>query len=90
MRRIIETPMMPIQLSGKHRACFIGVSANRNYRFNGARKELVHVLGMMLRNIDSYLRQSRDRHGMHIPRWLRPSALHIQDIARRLAQYPFG
>lgn len=78
--RIIEPPMITMDLSRKHRAGLVRISAHRDDRLHFALEKLIHMLRPMPRNIDSDFTHHPDRHRMHITRRLRPRALHIKDI----------
>jgi hypothetical protein len=53
-------------------------------------KKFVHVLRRVARNIDADFLHHRDGLRMHIARWLRSRAVHVEEIARDVAQDAFG
>jgi hypothetical protein len=78
MRRILKPPVMPLHLPREHRTNLVGVSADRNYRFNGTIQKLVQMLAAVTRNIDAHLSHNLDRQRMHVTRRLRSSRRHLQ------------
>ena len=52
MRRVIKSPVKAVKLPGEHRAGLIGVSADGDHSINRTVQELIHVFGVMSRDID--------------------------------------
>ena len=63
-----ESPMVTVHLSRKCRTRLVGVATDGNYGFNFLIRELVQVLGVMLRNVYPRLLHDTDGHWMHIAR----------------------
>ena len=69
--------MMAVELAGKHRACLIGIAANRDYCLHVLLEKFVHVLAVVGGNINSDFGHDLDSQRMDVTGGLRPGATHI-------------
>jgi len=83
MRWIIKTPVVPVQLSGKHRARLIRISANGDHSFHRLLEEIVHVLAMVTADIDPDLAHHFDAEGVHVTRRIRARTGDLQQVTGR-------
>lgn len=61
MGRIIEAPMVAVQLTREHGAGLVGIATDRYDRIDGAVQKLLEMLGVMGRDIDADLLHYFDR-----------------------------
>ena len=90
MGRIIETPMMSIQLPWKHRARLIRVATNRDYGLDVLFQKIVHVLGVMRGDVDADLFHHLNAQRMHKTRRLGAGAVHFKQISGNRTQDAFS
>ena len=90
LRRVVEAPMMTVQLAGEQRTGLIGIAADGDHGFHRLLQKVVHVLGVMRGNINANFLHHLNAERMHIPRRLRASAVDIKNVARDSAQDAFG
>jgi len=74
MRWILKTPVVPVQLSGKHRARLIRISANGDHSLHRLLEEIVHVFATVAADIDPDLAHHFDTEGVDITRGIRARA----------------
>ena len=87
---IIESPVIPVELTGKNGARLVGIAADGNDSIYAARKKFVEMFGVMRGNIDANFRHDLDGERMDIARRARACALHVGQIAERVAQDAFA
>lgn len=90
MRGVIETPVMPIYLAGKHRACLIGIAANCDYRFDILLQKFIEMLGAMGGNIDADFCHGFDGQGVNVTRGIRAGAGDDKSLVQCLTQQTLG
>lgn len=88
LRRIIERPMVSIQMSWENRTCLVSVATHGNHCFHLLVQELCNRFGAMLRNVDSYLRHHLYCKGMHKTAWLASRAGNLKKIPGSRLQEP--
>lgn len=89
IRRIVEPPMVAIQLPWKIRARLIRVAAHGNDGFHIPIQKIVHVLRLMSGDIDVDFLESLNGLGVHKPGRLGTGALNIKKIAGGMAKNAF-
>ena len=89
MGRVLETPVMPVQLAREHRAGLIGIAADSDHSLHVLSEKFVHVLAVVAGNINADLGHGLDRQRMDITGGLRPGAAHVQPVSGGLAQNAF-
>ncbi len=90
MGGIVESPMITIYLSGKHRADLIRVAADGDDRFHRLIQKCVEMFGMMSGEIDADFLHRPDGKRMHVSGRFGTGAGHADHIAGRRAKNSFG
>lgn len=83
MRRIIKTPVVPVQLSREHRARLIRISTNSDHSLHRLLEEIVHVLAMVAADINPDLAHHFDTEGVNVTRRIRARAGDLQQVTGR-------
>ena len=81
MGGVVEAPVVPVHLAGKHRASLVGISADGDDGLDFPGKELVHVLGTMAGKVDADLRERPDRQGVDVTGGFRAGALDVEQVS---------
>src|SRR5688572_23052372 len=87
---VVEAPVIPTDLPGKHRAHLICFAANGDDRVDGLSEEFFQVLRAVRGIINIDLCQRLDRERMHVARRFAARAGDVDQITRGLPQNPFG
>lgn len=66
--RVLEAPMVAVDLARKKRTGLVGIPADRNHRFDGLVEELLEMLRAVRRKIDSDFPHSSDGERMDVTR----------------------
>lgn len=90
VRRVVEAPVMSIELAGKHRAGLVGIAANGDDGFDLLFQKFVHVLGAMFRDVDANLGHHANGERMDVAGGFASGALHIEDVPGSRAQDSLG
>jgi hypothetical protein len=88
--RIIKAPVKAVKLSGEHRAGLIGVAADGDHGINGTVQELIHVFGVMSRDVDSDFLEDFDGLWMDIAGGFGAGAGHLDEVACGRSEDAFG
>ena len=86
LRRIVEAPMMPVDLAWKHRTRLVRIAADRDDRFHFLREKFVQMFRVMLGNIQADFPHHLNRERMHVARRIRAGALDVEAVSERVAQ----
>jgi hypothetical protein len=87
--RVIEPPMVAVYLPGEHRTRLIGIATNRDNGLDLAAEKIVHVLGAMVRDIDTDFTHDPDGHRVDVTGRVRSGALDVEQVARGLTKNAF-
>jgi len=87
---IIETPVKAVKLTGEHGAGLIGIPADGDHGINGTVQELIHVFGVMSRDVDADLLHHFDRLGVDISGRLGAGTGDVDEITGSGAEDTFG
>ena len=90
MGGIIEAPVEAMHLAGEDRAGLVCIPTDGDDGIDGPIQKLIHVLGMMSRDVDADLLQSLDGLGMNIPGRLRSCAGDFNEITGSGSEDTFG
>jgi hypothetical protein len=66
VRRVVKAPVEAVKLSGEHGAGLIGITTDGDHGINRTVQELIHVLGMMSRDVDADFVEDFDGLGVDI------------------------
>jgi len=83
MRWIIKTPVVPVQLSRKHRARLIRISANSDHSLHRLLEEIVHVFTVVSADIDPDLAHHFDAEWVHVTCGVRARTGDLQQVTGR-------
>jgi hypothetical protein len=82
---IIESPMVPVDLSGKHRANLVGISTHGDDGLHAIVQKPVEVFRMMRTDIDADFTHHLDRKGMNVSGGFRAGAFDAEWFAQGIA-----
>jgi hypothetical protein len=80
---IIEAPMKAVKLTGEHGAGLIGVATDGDHGINGTVQELIHVFGVMSRDVDADFFEDFDGLRVNIAGGLGAGAGDLDEITGR-------
>ena len=89
MGRIVEWPVVAVDLPGKHGTCLVRIAANRDDRLDIAVQKLRKVPGGVMRDIDADLGHDLDGERMNVARRLAARARHLESVSQCCTQKPF-
>jgi hypothetical protein len=89
-RRIVERPMVAVQLTRENRAGLIRIAADGDNGVNRLLQKFRERLGAMRGNINPYLGHDFDGEWMNVASGFRASALDVRSVAQCGAQKTFA
>ena len=87
---IVETPVMPVHMAGKHWARLFGIAAHSDDGLDWLMEELVQVLRLVAGNVDADFRHYLNSEWMNATCGFRPGAGDAKPPLRRGAQNALG
>lgn len=90
VRGIVETPMMPVHLAGKHRTHLVGIAAHGDDGLDRLMEELVQVLRLVAGNVDADFRHHLNGEWMNVTCGFRSGASDAKPPLRHGAQNALG